>query len=232
MIFNVYCDESRHLEHDHQPVMLLGAVWCPRHKTVEASRRIREIKHRHGIPAHAELKWSKVSPAKAQLYVDLVDYFFDESDLHFRVLIASKVGLDHAKFNQSHDIWYYKMYFWMLKALLLPDAKFHVYIDYKDTQGGAKVARLHDVLCNSIYDFNHEVVERMQLVRSHETQLMQLTDLLLGAVGFAHVGGDSAAKRQIIDRVKARSRYSLTRSTLPREDKFNIFVWRSQQADI
>ena len=27
--FNVYCDESCHLEHDRQKVMILGATWCP-----------------------------------------------------------------------------------------------------------------------------------------------------------------------------------------------------------
>ena len=26
--YNVYCDESCHLENDHQKVMTLGAVWC------------------------------------------------------------------------------------------------------------------------------------------------------------------------------------------------------------
>ncbi len=32
-IFNVYCDESCHLENDHRKVMVLGAVWCPFDKT-------------------------------------------------------------------------------------------------------------------------------------------------------------------------------------------------------
>ncbi len=32
-IFNVYCDESCHLENDHQSAMVLGAVWCPLEKT-------------------------------------------------------------------------------------------------------------------------------------------------------------------------------------------------------
>ncbi len=26
---NIHCDESCHLEHDGQPVMLFSAVWCP-----------------------------------------------------------------------------------------------------------------------------------------------------------------------------------------------------------
>jgi hypothetical protein len=33
-VLNVYCDESCHLENDHQTAMVLGAVWCPFEKTV------------------------------------------------------------------------------------------------------------------------------------------------------------------------------------------------------
>jgi hypothetical protein len=32
-VFNVYCDESGHLEHDPLGVMVLGAIWCPQEKT-------------------------------------------------------------------------------------------------------------------------------------------------------------------------------------------------------
>ncbi|NHQ60865.1 DUF3800 domain-containing protein [Chlorobium sp. BLA1] len=28
-IFNIYCDESCHLENDRHKAMVLGAVWCP-----------------------------------------------------------------------------------------------------------------------------------------------------------------------------------------------------------
>ena len=28
-IFNIYCDESCHLENDREKAMVLGAVWCP-----------------------------------------------------------------------------------------------------------------------------------------------------------------------------------------------------------
>jgi hypothetical protein len=31
-VFNIYCDESCHLEHDQQKAMVLGAVWCPLEK--------------------------------------------------------------------------------------------------------------------------------------------------------------------------------------------------------
>ena len=69
-IFNIYCDESCHLQNDHQLVMVLGAVWCPLEKTKEIAVRIREIKKRHGFASNFEIKWSKVSPAKRLFYMD------------------------------------------------------------------------------------------------------------------------------------------------------------------
>lgn len=66
-IYNVYCDESCHLEHDSQVAMVLGAVWCPLEKTREIAKRLREIKTRHGLSPNFEMKWVKVSPAKRKL---------------------------------------------------------------------------------------------------------------------------------------------------------------------
>jgi len=31
-LFNVCCDESSHLRHDRQKVMVWGAIWCPLEK--------------------------------------------------------------------------------------------------------------------------------------------------------------------------------------------------------
>jgi hypothetical protein len=90
--YNIYCDESCHLEHDGQKAMVLGAVWCPVDSTREATLRLREIKAKHQVAATFEVKWTKVSPSKVSLYLDLIDYFFDNDDLHFRALIIPTVG--------------------------------------------------------------------------------------------------------------------------------------------
>ncbi len=82
-VINIYCDESCHLENDHQPAMTLGAVWCPLDKTREIALRIREIKVEHGLLPDFEIKWTKVSQAKLSFYLALIDYFFDDDDLHF-----------------------------------------------------------------------------------------------------------------------------------------------------
>lgn len=229
--YNIYCDESCHLEHDGQSAMVLGAVWCPIERSREASVRLREIKSRHGMAPTFEVKWTKVSASKQQLYIDLVDYFLDDDDLHFRALVVpDKSRLNHQAFpGQNHDVWYYKMYFEMLKVLLTPEDRYRIYIDIKDTRGAAKVRKLHEVLCNDLYDFNRDVVERVQQVRSHELELLQLADLLIGAVSYVNRGlGGNAGKLAVLDRLRARTHYSLTKSTLLREQKLNVFRWQPQ----
>ena len=231
-IFNIYCDESCHLEHDGQSAMVLGALWCPLDKTREIAVRIREIKRKHAVAPAFEVKWTKVSPGKKQLYLDLLDYFFDDDDLHFRGLVVpDKTKLNHAAFpGQDHDAWYYKMYFDMLKVILSPKGRYRIYLDIKDTRGAEKVKKLHDVFCNNLYDFSREIVERMQLVHSHEIEQLQLADLLIGAVSYMNRGLHSnAGKQALVDRMRQRSGYSLTKTTLLREDKVNLFRWQAQE---
>ncbi|MCH5329017.1 MAG: DUF3800 domain-containing protein [Coprobacter sp.] len=228
-IFNIYCDESCHLEHDGQKAMTIGGIWCPENKKKEIFRRIREIKVEHGLNPFFEIKWNKISPKKLSFYMDIVNYFFDNSDLHFRVLvIPDKRELNHHAFNQTHDDFYYKVYFDMLKAVFRPDCGYNVYIDIKDTRGQKKVDKLHEVLCHSQYDFDCEIIRRVQQVNSREIELVALADLLVGAVSYLHRGlNSSEAKMKIIDRIKSRSGYDLSKNTLYLEQKFNVFIWKS-----
>jgi hypothetical protein len=230
-VYNVYCDESCYLERDRQTAMVLGAVWCPLERTREISVRIREIKMKHGLSPRFEIKWVKVSPAKIQFYLDIMDYFFDDDDLHFRALIVpDKSKLRHEDFDQTHDDWYYKMYFDMLKVILHPDARYRIYLDFKDTQGSAKVAKLHGVLCNNMHDFSRQIIERVQLIRSHEVEILQLADLLIGTISYVNRGlSTSTAKQRLVDRMRQRSGYALTRTTLPRENKTNLFRWHASE---
>jgi len=229
-IFNIYCDESCHLENDRLPIMVLGAVWCSLEKTREIAVRIRELKKKHGLPPNFEIKWVKVSPAKLDFYLNVLDYFFDDDDLHFRGLIADKTKLNHAERNQTHDDWYYKMYFDMLKVILFPHSRYRIYLDFKDTHTQSKVEhiqKLHEVLSNNMYDFRREVVERVQAVDSKEVEQLQLADLLIGAVAYVNRNlRTSEAKLAFIQRMQERSGYRLTSKTLYREDKVNLFLWQ------
>jgi len=230
--YNIYCDESCNLEHDGHRVMVLGAIWCPLDRVREISSNLRRLKERHGLARSFEVKWTKVSPAKLDFYRQWMQYFFAVTDLHFRVLIVpNKEKLNHAAFpGQDHDQWYYKIYFGLLQVIFSPGMKYRIYIDIKDTRGAKKQKKLHDVLCNNQYDFQREIIERVQQIRSHESEVMQLADLLIGAVCYANRGlSGNAGKEALVVCMREESHYSLTQTTLLRENKVNIFRWQAQE---
>lgn len=232
VVYNLYCDESCHLPNDGLPLMVLGVVSCPAKKAREVAVRLREIKEAHGMPSRFEVKWNKVSGRKAGFYRAWVDYFFDDDDLSFRAVVADKRGLQHEAFDQDHDTWYYKMMFQLLGRVLAPDSVYRIYLDKKDTRSANKVAKLHEVLCNNMYDFDRKVVERVQVIQSHDVEQLQLADLLLGAVGYENRDlAENRGKVEVISRIKERSGYGLTRSTLLREPKFNLFHWQGRQVE-
>jgi hypothetical protein len=208
--------------------MILGAIWCAKEKKRGISKRIREIKSDFGIDTKFEIKWNKVYPAKKDFYLRLIDYCFDDDDINFRALIVpDKSILNHERFNQTHDDFYYKMYFDLLKTIFIPLNKYNIYIDIKDTCSRNKVEKLTEVLRTNSYDFDKKIINRIQQIRSHEVELLPLADLLTGAIGYhcRNLQGNSA-KLALIKRIKERSGYSLNNSTLYREDKLNLFFWR------
>jgi Protein of unknown function (DUF3800) len=225
--YNVYCDESCHLERDGIGAMVVGSIWCTTLRAAGHARDIRALKLKHRLSPKFEIKWTKVSESKIDFYLDLLELFFSEPDLHFRgLLIPDKTKLDHKTFGQSHDEWYYKMYFDMLKTIISPTARYRIYIDIKDTWGGQRVEHLHKVISHSMYDFSREIVERVQIVRSDEFELMQIADLLIGAVGYSARGlHGNRGKFRIVEFIRKQTGYSLTRSTLMREEKFNLLRW-------
>jgi len=229
-IYNIYCDESCHLENDGKPVMLLGGIWCPVDEVKRLAAELRDIKNRH--KATGELKWTKVSKARQDFYLEVTSWFLAEMPLHFRALVVlNKDRLNHNYFNAgSHDTFYYKMYFSLLSKILSPDNLYNIYLDIKDTRSRNKVRKLREVLCNNVHDFTSEMINHIQNIHSHESDIMQLADFLLGAVSYRHRNlTGNEAKIAVIDRLERGLGRSLLRSTPLSEQKFNLFLFSPQR---
>ncbi|MDR0581660.1 MAG: DUF3800 domain-containing protein [Prevotellaceae bacterium] len=197
--FNIYCDESCHLENDHKKFMFLGSVSCAYPQVERHSKRIDELKKEHHF--YAEIKWTKVSHSKLRFYLDLVDYFFD-TDLKFRILGVEKSKINNDVFSQTYDDFYYKMYYRLLHYNINPFYNYNVYLDIKDTLSACKVRKLREILNTKLGVFRN-----VQNIRSHEALLMQLADFLMGAISY-NINDDAhknIAKMQIIEKIKRRS---------------------------
>jgi len=233
--YNIYCDESCHIEHDHIPIMLLGGTWCPKDQVKTISKEIRKIKAEHN--AKGELKWMKVSNSRLKFYQNLLDYFFRKEGLNFRCLVvARKDNLNHSYFNQnSHDTFYYKMYYSLLLNIVKrPESAFNIYLDIKDTRGSRRIKELRRILHAGLGDQNRETISPPQLVRSHESVLIQLADFLIGAVSYCNrndIPKNNSAKLAVIQQIKARTGTDLIHTCPPWEEKFNLFIFQPRRLD-
>ncbi len=229
---NVYCDESCHLEHDGIPVMAWGGLSCSLSETNAVSVAARDLKLRHGLAKDFEAKWSKVSPAKVDYYLALADMFIADHRLKFRaVLVSGKRALNDGMPGQSLDDRYCKMHCTLLKTIVRHPLRYRVYLDVKDTRGGDKLQKLRDVLARTSHDFDLESIERIQQVRSRESELMQITDLLIGAITYKNRGlCRSSAKSAIVKQLSNRlGDYTLSTTSAFSADKFNLLHWKPRK---
>ena len=236
MKYNIYCDESCHLEHDNQRYMILGGIICEKGHRKLVKKEILEIKSRYHIPEKAEIKWNKVSPSKLAYYKELIDYFFENDNLRFRALIIDKAQLNHKLFNQTHDDWYYKMYYHLLINLVESKQENYIYLDIKDTKSADKVQGLRKYLSFKLMDYEFDVIKNIQSMNSEESVIMQLADLMIGAIGYRNrkiydEEDSSWAKKELMLHIIEKSGYSLTKSTILSEKKFNLFCINLKAGD-
>ena len=231
-IVNIYCDESCHLENDHHKSMVIGGVSCPIGKIRDITSKIKQLKEKHGLPRNREIKWTKISPAKQDYYFDLIDLFKKEDSLRFRAIkIFDKKQLNHEKYNQTHNDWYYKMYYDMLKHVLQPHKNYNIYIDIKDTIGCEKVCKLGEILQHKKQKENLDIL-KIQQIRSHESELLQLADILIGAIGYRDriikIDNPSQIKLTLCDKIENDLSVRFNTSSRCADEKFNLFVWKGQ----
>lgn len=226
--YNLYCDESCHLEHDNSDYMILGGIRCPKGERKRLVNDIRNIKLKYELKKTTEIKWQSISPSKINFYLDLVNYFFEEDTLSFRAIIVDKKQINLNENSKFIDF-YYKMYFYVLSGLISPNSKNEIYLDKVDSKSAYRIRKLHEVLCNSQYDFNMENISKVQNISSYESELLQLADLFVGAISYKNRNiQTSVTKKMVIDRIIELSGYDLTKSTMFGEGKFNIFKIKLQ----
>jgi len=216
-IYNLYCDESCHLENDGKKYMLLGYVSCPYPQIKEHSENIKKIKQKFNF--FGEMKWSKISNSNISFYSEIIDYFFDKH-LNFRALIVNKTTINKERFSDSFDDFYYKMYWQLIIHKIDTLNRYNIYLDIKDSLSATKVHKLKQIL-----NMNLQVIDRLQNIRSHESLLLQMCDVILGAISYNlnQENKNRSAKIELIDRIKKKTKHDLLTSTEKSMDKFNLF---------
>ena len=215
--FNFYCDESTHLENDNEPYMIIGYVSTPYHLLKMHSQNIREMKIKHFFKG--EMKWSSLSKSRYPFYNELIDYFFSNSSLEFRAIVVDKNELNHDFYEQTHADFYDKMYYQLLNKKIHPEHNYNIYIDIKDSYSYLKAKSLKKYL-----ERDYSNIRNLQVIKSYESELLQLADILIGALNYRIRNLNKVtAKNNIISKIESHCGRSLTQRTPKDESKFNLF---------
>lgn len=225
MEYNIYCDESCHLKSNNSKYMLIGAIYCPKIKVKEINNYIKKLKENYNLSNNIELKWNKIDKKTENLYLDIIDYFFSNNDLKFRVMVIDKERLNHKKYNQTENDFYHKAYYEMLKYIINRNNSYNIYPDIKDTNS----YYYHQVMLNylkiKILDTNNEIIKKVQPIKSYEAPILQINDILIGALSYSYRKlSDNDAKLNIIKKIDSLYPDNLDETSY--SEKFNIFMWK------
>lgn len=213
--FNFYCDESTHLENDGMPYMMIAYVSTAYNQLKQYKTQLKAIKAEHKVKG--EIKWSNVSGGQYPFYADLIDFFFS-NDMNFRSIIVDKTQIDDSKEGFTYNDFYFKMYYQLLHHKINQAYSYNIYCDIKDTRSHKKLAQLNEML-----QWNSSI-RNFQFIRSHESSIMQLTDLIMGAINYKLRGITKVtAKTKLIEKIESHCKVPITKSTAKTADKFNLF---------
>ena len=229
MEYNVYCDESCHLISNDSKYMLIGAVYCPKTKVKKVNKYIAHLKENYNISNKIELKWNKIDKKTEKLYLDIINYFFNNDDLKFRVIIIDKTKLNHEKYNQTENDFYHKAYYEMLKYIIIPGNSYNIYPDIKDTNSYYYHQVMLDYLRIKMSDTNKKTIKKVQPIRSYESSILQINDVLIGALSYYYRNlSRNIVKLNIINEINKLYQNTFDSSSNYNNTKFNIFIWKSR----
>ncbi len=229
MEYNVYCDESCHLISNDSKYMLIGAVYCPKFKVKKVNEYIEHLKENYNLSNKIELKWNKIDKKTEKLYLDIINYFFNNDDLKFRVIVIDKTKLNHEKYKQTENDFYHKAYYEMLRYIITPGNSYNIYPDIKDTNSYYYHQVMLGYLRIKMSDTNKKTIRKVQPIRSYEAPILQINDILIGALSYYYrkLSGNYV-KLNIVREIKKLYQNNLDTSSYYNNTKFNIFIWKSR----
>ncbi|MBD5336561.1 MAG: DUF3800 domain-containing protein [Bacteroides sp.] len=229
--YSIFCDESCHLQFDDSDVMCVGAIIISDEYLETYKNEIKRIKSKYGI-LH-ELKWNTVSRTHLTMYDELLRLFF-ESPIVFRcILIKNKSNIKaHSLERDEYNRFYYSVIERLIRFSIRHNSdienSYRVYLDLKDSHGKIKLASIHEELTAMIG--TKDKIQSMQNIRSHESQFIQLADILIGAITYRARGlNGSQAKMHIVRLIEELSGYRLDEGTEPGDSKFAIYDFQPKR---
>ncbi|MEM1024293.1 MAG: DUF3800 domain-containing protein [Myxococcota bacterium] len=208
-----------------------GTLWLKHDRRGDISGLIKRAKDRHDV--EGELKWNACDGRRSRLYIDLIDEFFERSWIAFHCLVVPRaiVDLRFHKRDRWREAWQ-KHFCLLLKKKMCrlverhgPGQVCRVWVD-RLPQRKANAHEVMEIISNYALEPDNGIGCKVTQRGSHDVEVIQLCDVLLGCVLSAWQGKPINAKRQAVqDRLAAQLGWDDLRADTPTtEAKFNIWM--------
>lgn len=185
MKFEVYCDESRpdllSSNRASARFMIIGSLWLESKDRSRFKRDVQQFRDRHRVGG--EFKWQKISPSRVDFYRDIVAWFNAMGNsLRFRGIAVDQNQVNLKLYHEGdQELGFYKFYYQLLHHWIQDFNKYAIFVDYKKNRRRDRLALLQR--CLDLANLSSRVC-RVQAIRSEESVLIQLADVLTGAVSY------------------------------------------------
>ena len=230
MKIEIYCDESRqdlfnnkNSITENNRYICIGGIWIESEIREKVKSDIKVIQKKHNV--FGEFKWKTVTPSKYEFYKELVELFFNYDDkIKFRCVVIDAKQVDMKTYNNSDsELGFYKFYYQLLTYWINNKNQYKIYTDYKVNRKNDRLNDLKLILNNK--SRSSTTVQLIQAINSKESLLLQLEDVLMGAVAYKYNFGDSGkamAKNNLIGVIEDILKTKITDNNRY-NNKFNIF---------
>ena len=221
---SVFCDESSIDER----YMLIGGLWVDNTAIDSIRKDISSVRKRYSW--FHEYKWRKVGSISIPQYKELIDAFFN-NNISFHCIIIDNKKVDHNLWNNGDkELGFYKFYYTLLSNKLVSESDYSIFTDDRSNRSSSRLTDLRTFLTRTSTKLSNTNITLIQPTDSKTEDLIQLADILLGAVGYMwnNIQKVSKAKIEICKHIESFGN-RLRFPTLPSEEKFNIWLFRSNK---
>jgi len=233
LIWHIACDESGT---EGARFYGFGSLWMRWQRRGDFSRDLRELREQHRF--FEEIKWQKAHSKKyAKFYEDLIEYFFKSSWLAFHCIIVQKSMVNKEFHEGNYDLARRKHFTKListkvcnvLRAHKESVCEFRIVVDPIASRYQKADEEFHKIANNEVRlkPGVEAPIKSVVTKDSKESEQIQISDLLLGAVMSSWQGKASSEKKLRLQ--KLLSQYlgwnDLVSDTRAHERKFNVWYF-------
>ena len=173
--------------------MLIGGIWVDEPTYIKAKGECRKFKYENNWKENTKFNWKNLSKKTFEQYCKFIDIFF-KYNLQFNCIIIDKKEVNlKDNLNKDAELGFYKFYYQLLRKNSKPNIPYYVYLDRRNTSEPKRLEVLRNFLRRDYYPASYSGarqfekgldIHSLEFVNSDTYNLIQMADLLLGAIGF------------------------------------------------